>query len=233
MRRKTLILFDVGAVLIKLSYGDFYREAAKHSTLDVHAIEKAFLESSLDDRTNRGDINAAQFFSELRSCLELSKSLTEEQLEEIVGHKFPGEIAEMIDLKRELHEAGYAVGVLSNIGEEAHRILECRYPEIFAVYDRRNPAILSYQMKAMKPDPRVYDAITGFERIIFIDDKDKYLQVGINRGWKGIHFTQYPDETEPQRKSHSDTGYTNENIRRANSLAEVKKALNDFGVKIE
>ena len=200
--------------------------------MDVHAIEKAFLESSLDDRTNRGDINAAQFFSELRKKLELSKNLTEEQLGEIVGHKFPGEIAEMIDLKRELQQAGYAVGVLSNIGEEAHKILSRRYPEIFAVYDKRNPAILSYQMKAMKPDPRIYNAITGFETVIFIDDKDTYLQVGLNRGWKGIHYIQYPDETEPQRKNHSDTGYTNENIRRANSLAEVKRALEDFGVEI-
>ena len=232
MRRKTLILFDVGAVLIKLSYGDLYREAAKHSRLDEGAIEKAFLESSLDDRTNRGDINAAQFFSELRTCLQLSKNLTKEQLEEIVEHKFPGEIIEMIDLKKELHEAGYAVGVLSNIGEEAHKILNKRYPELFAVYDKRNPAILSYQMKAMKPDLRVYDAISGFETVIFIDDKDKYLQVGLNKGWKGIHYTEYPDETEPQRKSHSDTGYEDENIRRANSVAEVKKALQEFGVKI-
>ena len=76
------------------------------------------------------------------------------------------------------------------------------------------------------------DFIIMKETVIFIDDKDKYLQVGLNKGWKGIHYTEYPDETEPQRKSHSDTGYENENIRRANSVAEVKKALQEFGVKI-
>lgn len=66
MKRKTLILFDIGAVLIKLSYSNFYREAAKHSILDEKAIEKAYLESTLDDRTSRGDITAEQFFRELR-----------------------------------------------------------------------------------------------------------------------------------------------------------------------
>lgn len=232
MKRKTLILFDIGAVLIQLRYGDFYREAAKYSMLDADVIERAYLESSLDDQINRGDINAEQFLAALRKCLELSANVTEDQLEDIIKHKFPGVIGEMIALKRELHEAGYAVGLLSNIGEEGHRILERRYPEIFALYDSRNPSILSYQIKAMKPDKRIYDAITGFERVIFIDDKEKYLQVGIEKGWKGIHYTQYPDETEPQRKSHSDTGYTNENLRRANSLAEVKKALNEFGVRV-
>lgn len=232
MKRKILVLFDIGAVLIKLDYGEFYREAAKHSTLDADAIERAYVERFLDDQTNRGDINAEQFYRELRGCLEQSKDLTDKQLGAIIEHKFAGTISEMIQLKKELHEAGYAVGLLSNIGEESHKILLRIYPEIFTVYDPRNPAILSYQMKAMKPDKRVYEAITGFERVIFIDDKERYLQVCIEKGWKGIHYTQYPDENEPQRKSHSDFGYTNENLRRANSLADVKKALQEFGVRV-
>lgn len=232
MKEKTLILFDIGAVLIKLSYGNFYREAAKHSPLNETEIETAYLKSGLDDRTNRGEVNAKEFMKELKACLQFPSHMTEQQLEKIVDHKFPGEIVEMIDLKRKLHKKGYAVGLLSNIGEEAHKILKERYPEIFAVYNPKNPSILSYQHKVMKPDRRIYDLITGFETVIFIDDKDKYLQVGLEKGWKGIHYTKYPDETEPQRKSHSDTGFANENIRRANSMVDVNKALRDFGVEI-
>lgn len=232
MRRKILVLFDIGAVLMKLRYGDFYKEAAKHSPLDEREIERAYLESFLDDRANRGDITARQFFAELREKIQLSKELTEEALETIVAYKIPEEIREMVALKREIHDAGYAVGILSNIGEEAYKIIQRRYPEILALYDPRNPAIFSYRWKAMKPDPKVYDAIHGFDTVIFIDDKEKYLKVGIERGWKAIHYVEYPDETEPQRKSHSDEGYKNPNMKKAVSVAEVKKALREFGVEI-
>ncbi len=232
MYSKTLILFDIGGVLVKLNYGNFYEQAAKYSSHSAKEIEKKYIQSRLDFRVCRGEITALEFMNELRDCLEIPKKVTQEELERIVGATFPDQISEMIALKEQLHQIGYTVGILSNIGEHVHKILLKRYPEIFAVYNPMCPSLLSYQVKVMKPEPRIYDAVVGFENIIFIDDKDAYLKVGIQRGWKGIHYVEYPDTTEPQRKSHSDTGYQHPWLKSAKSIREVKNSLREFGVKV-
>lgn len=232
MRNNTLVLFDIGAVLVKLQYANFYKEAAKYSSLSLPDLEEKYLKSNLDIRVTRGEIDTREFMIELKDCLKLKPRITDEEIEKIIGATFPDQISDMIDLKEEIHNAGHAVGLFSNIGEPIHRILQARYPKMFEVYNPKNPLILSYQHKTMKPEAAIYDTIRGFNTVIFIDDKDRYLQVGIERGWKGIQYVEYLDQTEPQRKAHADTRYHHENLRIARSTQEVKRALREFGIKI-
>lgn len=234
MREKTLILFDIGAVLVRLDFRRFYKAAAQYSLFDVSAVEKLYQESSLEDLATEGKIDAQEFYQQLRTVLSLPASVSQEKLIYIIEQMWPGQIEKMVALKRELSEAGYAVGLFSNIGEFAHTILSKKFPNIFAVYNPNNPTILSYKIKAMKPEPAIYAAVPRFSQIIFIEDKDQYLRMGIeNYGWYGIHFTKYIDKAEPDRKSHADVGYHSEKLRNANSFKAVRQALMDFGVTLQ
>lgn len=231
MKEKTLILFDIGAVLVRLDYEGFYKAAAQHSPFDASTVEKHYLESSLDDLAIEGRITAQEFFQKLRTVLSFPASFSQEKLIRIFEKTFPEQIQEMVDLKRELSQAGYAVGLFSNIGEHAHALLSRKFPEIFNLYNSNNPAILSYKIHTMKQKPIMYESVHGYDTVILLDDKNQYLRIGIEHsGWYGIHFTKYIDKSEAQRKTHAEVEYHSQKLRNANSLETVRVALKNFGV---
>ncbi len=100
------------------------------------------------------------------------------------------------------HSTGYACGVLSNVGKIHHDKCKEKYPSVIKTYNG-GPAIFSYLVGAIKPEPHIYAQIKRFDKVIFIDDKELYLSVGNkNFGWSGIHFTPYIEPEEPTRKTH-------------------------------
>ncbi|MEK6868323.1 MAG: hypothetical protein AABX98_05880 [Nanoarchaeota archaeon] len=234
MPKNTLVLFDIGCVLIKLNFKGFYEAAAKVSKQNATMIEKAYATSTLEIDAVEGRIKDQEYCDELKKLIEPRREVSQKELEEIMKHLWPRMIQECIDIKRELANAGYAVGIFSNIGESGHRLLEEKFPEIFETYNPHSPKIFSYKVKAMKPKEPMYREMQGYKRVILIDDKDNYLRVGIEQfGWYGIHFTEYIDSHEPLRILHQDSGWTHQHLITATSAMELRKGLDKFGVKID
>jgi len=107
--------------------------------------------------------------------------------------------------------------------------------DIFRVYDKESPMILSYNAGAIKPNPDIYKEIRGFGKVIFIDDKESYLKVGYELfGWNAILYTPLVDPAETVRSlpGHAVQLPKTEDIKVADNIGEVEEALKYFGVHL-
>jgi hypothetical protein len=218
-KRKTLVLFDVGAVLLTMNFRRLYEGAAALSgAITPEEFKSRYVESRIDILACKGLI---------------SRSESVERLRKLIGPREP---------KQRVHEAGYTVGILSNITELALEQISRRFPEIFETFDGRSPRLYSCRLGAMKPELEIYRRVSGYRKVIFIDDKDVYLEVPVRLlGWKGIWLTPWIDESESLRAAHgecardvSGVNYRSRsgNFRRADSLLELMGHLRDFGVEL-
>ena len=233
--RDTLVLFDIGSTLLRINFKRFYKEAAELSKdKDSEGFEEAYINSNLPYRLATAEITTREFLEELRKIINPKRDVTDEELITVVGRQLEEPIGEMVELKRKIYEAGYSVGVFSNISKLNFSILSDRCPQIFETFDDASPRIYSYRIGSLKPEPKGYREVKGYDNVIFIDDKESYLKTGIEQfGWKGILFTPYIDTSEAIRAVHSDrTIPDSKAFKIANSVEEVIEALREFGVKL-
>ena len=155
---KTLVLFDVGAVMLKLDYLDFYSKSASFTGETPKSFSKKFAESGIEKEvsTRRGYIPT--FNAEFRKLLgEKGKGLTDPQLMEIYSLAWPGQIDEVVRLKKRVFESGNAVGNFSNMGEISYNFLKQKFPKMFKKYDASFPDFYSFERGFMKDDDRMFD----------------------------------------------------------------------------
>ena len=255
--RKTLVLFDVGGVMISLNFQGFYnRAAALSGSLTPGEFKNRYVESRIDFLACKGFISRRENVQMLRRLIGPREPVPDELIESLVESAWLDPIRELIELKRRVHEAGYPVGILSNTTELALGQISSRHPEIFETFDGCSPRLYSCRLGTMKPEPEIYQAVTGYEKVIFIDDQKKYVDVPVRlRGWKGIWLTPWIDETESLRVVHGggvraggaggrtqgddihDDRSGNDlsrsgDFRRADSVKELVGHLRDFGVEV-
>ncbi len=234
-RRKTLVLFDVGAVLLHLTYDRFFEEAAKLSKdKTAGRIRGLYIGERLEPRGNTGDLSTPDYLQRVREIINPAQQLSDEGLVQLLSKRFEkGPIQEMVALKKRLHEAGYSVGIFSNTRETDVNVWLQNYPEMVETYSALSPAIFSYAVGAEKPQQPMYQKVTGFEKAIYIDDKRAYLKPGIELGWYGIWFTPCIDKEEMAATGAIDADLSrHQRFRIANSVDEVVAALNELGVKV-
>jgi len=229
-----LVLFDVGGVLLRLDFNLFYEAAAKAAGTTAEEFRKIYADSRLEVRSLDGTINKNEYFGGIRYLI--GKNLTNEEIGLIKERAWASQIDEMVGLKKRVYEAGNAVGILSNTDEHALETLPVRYPQIYELFNPSFPQIFSCRMKMMKPEIKMYNEAEKFgaKKIVFIDDKETYAKVPVKElGWHGILFTQYVDKSEAIRQIEKDKpAEVSQNLRTADSVSEVEKALREFGVSV-
>jgi FMN phosphatase YigB (HAD superfamily) len=253
--RKTLVLFDVGGVLLALNFRRFYeRAAALGGTLTPEEFKSRYVESRLDFLACKGLVSRRGSVEMLRGIIGPGEPVSDGFIESLVESCWSGPIPVLVELKRRVHEAGYSVGILSNITELALAQISSAHPELFDTFDERSPRLYSCRLGAMKPEPEIYARVEGYGKVIFIDDKELYVEVPARLlGWKGIWLTPWIDEAESLRAVHggntagerdfhggrvsrADRGSgvlrRSGNPRRADSVEELMRHLGDFGVDV-
>ncbi|NGX53551.1 MAG: Alpha-D-glucose 1-phosphate phosphatase YihX [Chlamydiae bacterium] len=95
---------------------------------------------------------------------------------------------EVLDLVRELKEAGYQIGMFSNVSPWSSSIY---YQS--GLYDDFSPAVLSCEIGVKKPNQRAYEILLEqldlpADEVIFIDDKWVNIQVARKLGIDAIQF---------------------------------------------
>ena len=156
------IIFDVGGVLLEWNPAEFLKQ------MNFPSQFAEVFESLLWAMHDGGLLSREELIGKLPAHVD----------REVFGHcakRIAGElrvVPEMVDLFHALRRQGYKVYILSNMPEEMHVEL-VQLHDFFAHPDGQ---IFSYQVKAIKPQPQIYEALLKLyqlypEESVFIDDR--------------------------------------------------------------
>ena len=242
MEKDTLVLFDIGGVMLELNYSRFYNEAVKyipkHKKVQAEEFKKKYADTELEKRVLTGKITTKEFADGIRSVISPDTGWEkDDDILSLYSQCWKGPIDSTVRLKYAIHNAGHAVGLFSNISEYGVRKLSGAYPDLFETFG--GPQVYSYLIGDIKPNPPMYRTVQelGFKKIIFIDDKESYLRTGEKFGWYCSLFTPYVDSSEAIKSflGHSTANQVQETekFRVANNEQELRTVLMDFGVNGE
>ena len=192
MPKPSVIVFDLGKVLLDFDYGISARRIAERCHLSVDEVRKHLDHSALLYRFETGSMTVDEFFAEISAKTKFSGSLSE--FCEFFADIFFA-IEPMIELNEKLRAKGFSTWIFSNTNTLAIGHIRERFP-FFKNFDGY---VLSYEHGAMKPDPKIYEVVerkTGRQgaEILYLDDRPENVEAGAARGWQVI-FQESPEKT--------------------------------------
>ena len=247
---RTLVLFDMGGVLLELSYDRFYKESASLSqlspTLSPEQFKEKYIQSGIEAELHAGRITTRDMQREVERII--GRKLVPERFADLMSKRYVGQIDETVRLKKKISGMGYHAGIFSNTTALDKETVSSRFPEMLQTYDLMAPSVFSYEVGATKSETRMegqtekrpmYEAVKniGYAKIILIDDNPQYIDIAVQEfGWHGILFTQYADSSEAIKAAGQDTTApmqaTHERRRTAGSIDELVSSLAAFGIRI-
>ena len=186
--------FDIGKVLLDFDYGIFVRRMAPRTQMDVPALDAFLNQSPLLAQYESGRLTSSEFFTVVQK--ETGFDGTEAEFAAYFEDIFTP-IDEIITLQATLAARGLPTYTLSNTNEMAVRHISRAYD----FWPRFTGHILSHEVKALKPDPKIYEVfeeITGClgTEIVYLDDRSENIVAGKNRNWNAIEHRNGADTRE-------------------------------------
>ena len=183
------VIFDFGRVISDFDIGRFIAHAARFSALSPAGLKEAVARAMpTAERYETGLISSLKFYEEVSktASLQMSEEEFRRAYTDIFSQK-PG----TIDLIRRLKPL-YRLGLLSNTNEW-HFESGVRTVSIFPLFDA---VTLSYEVRAMKPDPRIYADMLGklelpARECAYIDDIAEYVAAGRALGLAAFQYTTH------------------------------------------
>lgn len=185
------IIFDIGNVLLDFCWEKHFASFGfTHEVFDK--VAKATVLSPTWDALDQGVLTPAQL---LEGFIKNDTSV-EKEIRQVFNNIngtiqiYPYTLPWIENLKKR----GYHIYVLSNFSEKLHK--ECGDKLDFL--KDIDGYILSYQVKLIKPDDRIYQLLIkryGLvpEESVFIDDKMINIKAARRNGLHGIVFTSYEE----------------------------------------
>jgi len=181
---KPVIVFDLGKVLVDFDYSIAARKVAARSTKSLANLVFLLSTSSLILQFETGLVSRREFFEQVRNAVDFPGGLAE------FGGYFADiftEIPPMISLHAEFRRRGFKTYIFSNTNDLAIEHIERNFP----FYQNFDGYIYSYEVRAMKPDAKIYEAMeklcgrSGAD-IIYLDDRLENVEAGLARGWRAL-----------------------------------------------
>jgi FMN phosphatase YigB (HAD superfamily) len=194
MKDSSVVVFDLGKVLLDFDYSIAAGKLAARSRLTAAEIQRLMDHSPLLYRFETGLLSEEEFFDEVRAASGYSGG--REEFSGAFADIF-FEIAPMIQLHAALQAHQVPTFILSNTNPIAVRHIRKNFP-FFARFDGY---VLSYEHRVMKPDGKIYALVeelagrTG-ENILYLDDRPENVEAGLARGWRAL-IHQTPEQTIP------------------------------------
>ena len=193
----SIVVFDLGKVLLDFDYSIAGRRIAAQTKLSDSAVQMFLDQSPLLHRFETGLMTQREFFDEVRRQTGFHGGF--EEFSGFFADIF-WEIPPMIELHAALRRQGIPTYLFSNTNDLAMVHIHRNFP-FFANFDGY---ILSYEVKAMKPDTKIYEALermTGQRTsdILYLDDRPENVAAGAARGWQVILHTD-PEKTRTAMK---------------------------------
>ena len=186
------IVFDLGKVLVDFDYSIAARKIAAHSTKQVPDLRHFLGSSPILARYESGQLTRQQFFSEIQQITGFTGDI-DEFSSDLADIFLP--IVPMIGLHEELRRRGFQTYVFSNTNDIAVEHIRREFP-FFKNFDGY---VFSYEVKSMKPQPKIYEAVEKMSGrrgadLIYIDDRPENVEAGRARGWRAI-LHETPEKT--------------------------------------
>ncbi len=175
------VYFDLGNVVLNFSHRRAAQQMAEVVGLDVELVWRLVFENDLQRRLEMGALTSQEFCAALSAatgrrfdCDDLIRA----------GSDIFWLNKSIVPLISNLASTGQPMGLLSNTCEAHWQLVCTKFPIVQALF---RPAILSFEVGAMKPEPAVYRAaITAARvppnRIFFVDDRLDNVQGAVLAG---------------------------------------------------
>ncbi|MEX2174826.1 MAG: HAD family phosphatase [Pirellulaceae bacterium] len=198
MSKRPFLYFDMGNVLLFFSHERMAAQMAAVAGIAPQQAWKILFDGDLGIRHERGQLSTAAFYDEFcraagaradRQALDLA-ALDRTALDNAANDIFWLH-APMVGLIGRLNAAGYRLGVLSNTNEAHWQYATGRFAYLTTMF---HVHAMSFRIRAMKPDPRIYQAaaeLAGVQPrdILFTDDRAENVAGAIAAGWDAVLFT--------------------------------------------
>ncbi len=197
MNHSPIIVFDLGKVLVDFDYTIAVSRIAGRSVLSPAQVEQFFFHSPLLVDYESGRLTRPDFFEQARQATGFRGTMEE------FGGYFADiftEIPPMIELHAKLRGHGLKTFIFSNTNDLAVEHIRRN----FAFFQNFDGYIYSYEVGAMKPNPKIYESLEELAgrrgaEIVYLDDRPENVAGGAARGWRAIvHET--PEKTRAALK---------------------------------
>jgi len=187
-----VVVFDLGKVLVDFDYSIAARKVAARSSRKLERLDHFLSGSPLLNQFESGMLTAGQFFSEVQKATGFQGGADE--FAAYFADIF-APLPDMVELHAGLREKNVPTYIFSNTNEIAVGHIRRRFP-FFSGFDGY---ILSYEIGAMKPQAKIYEALETMSRrrgrdIFYIDDREENVEAGAARGWQ-IVLHETPQKT--------------------------------------
>ena len=167
------------------------RKIAAHSDMSPEEVKKHFDHSPLLYRYETGLMTQRDFYAEAQKSAGFRGTFDE--FTSYFADIF-WEIPAMIEAQATLRERGIPTYIFSNTNDLAILHIRKNFP-FFANFDGY---IFSYEIGAMKPDAKIYEALEKMSGkrgadVLYLDDRQENVDAGAARGWQVIL------QTEPEK----------------------------------
>lgn len=180
------VLFDLGQVLVPFDLGRGLRALAPYCPHPPQEIQRRIASSGLVRPFEEGRIAPEEFAHRLGELLDLS--IGYEQFCELWSSIFLPETLVPETLVESLARR-YRLLLVSNTNAIHYSMIEQRYAILRHFHDR----VLSYEVGALKPDPRIYQEAVrraGCEpsECFYTDDIPEYVEAARRLGMIAVQF---------------------------------------------
>jgi len=174
-------IFDLGKVLVDFDHNISAAKIAKLTGKDQNWLYQLFFESELTKLFDEGEVSSRKFYSEMKKLIGFKISFNE--FVPIWSDIFK-EKKDMCELVLSLKK-DYRLVLMSNVNELQFEHIR----KNFSVISYFDELVLSYEVGAMKPAPKIYQvaikaANTSPGRIIYTDDRVELIEGGKLAGIK-------------------------------------------------
>ncbi|WP_167955182.1 HAD family hydrolase [Anaerosporobacter faecicola] len=184
------VILDIGNVLMAFCWEKYYHSFG-YSDEVFEKLAKATVLSSTWNEFDKGVLTPDELLHEFIK----NDPSVEKEIRQVYANINPTVelYSYTLDWIRHLKKTGYKVYILSNFSEKLHE--ECDKLDFLKEVDGY---ILSYQVKLIKPDDRIYQLLLERydlvpEECVFLDDRLVNIEAARKNGIHGIVFTTYEE----------------------------------------
>jgi HAD superfamily hydrolase (TIGR01493 family) len=207
LRTPSFLYFDLGNVLLFFDHEQGCRQMAAVAGIEVAQVREAVFGSGLEYHYEAGEMSTTEFYEEF--CRATGARPNLDQLAYAAAAIFQLNVPIKAVLAQ-LASAGYRLGLLSNTCEiHWNYFADGRYSLIPEVFDT---LALSFQIGALKPDPKIYLAAAELagvapQDVFFVDDIAGHVAGAKAVGFDAVQYTSTPALVSELRKRGVEFNY--------------------------